>query len=59
MACCPKGTPVVQCLPVKREAWALQFETLTDADKQHVYDTGLSVSGSTGVYRQQFRAPKR
>jgi hypothetical protein len=50
---------VVQCLPVKREAWALQFETLTDADKQHVYDTGLSVSGSTGVYRQQFRAPKR
>ena len=55
----PKGTPVVQCLPVKREAWALQFETLTDADKQHVYDTGLNVSGSTGVYRQQFRAPKR
>ena len=55
----PKGTPVVQCLPVKREAWALQFENLTDADKRHVYDTGQNVSGSTGVYRQQYRAPKR
>ncbi len=55
----PKGTPVVQCLPVKREAWALQFENLTETDKQHVYDTGLHVSGSTGAYRQQFRAPKR
>ena len=28
----PKGTPVAQCLPIKRETWALQFETLTDAD---------------------------
>ena len=55
----PKGTPVVQCLPVKREAWTLQFENLTDADKRQVYDTGQNVAGSTGVYRQQFRAPKR
>jgi hypothetical protein len=50
---------VVQCLPVKREGWALQFDTLTEAEKQKVYDTGHNVSGSTGVYRHQFRAPKR
>jgi hypothetical protein len=55
----PKGTPVVQCVPVKRETWALQFENLSDADKKNVYDTGLNVSSSIGVYRQQFRAPKR
>jgi hypothetical protein len=55
----PKGTPVVQCVPVKRETWALQFENLTDADKKHVYDTGFNVSSSIGLYRQQFRAPKR
>ncbi len=55
----PKGTPVVQCVPVKRETWALQFENLSDADKKNVYDTGLNVSSSIGLYRQQFRAPKR
>ena len=55
----PKGTPVVQCLPVKRETWALQFETLTDADSKRVYDTSKNVSDSTDLYRHQFRAPKR
>ena len=55
----PKGTPVVQCLPVRREAWALQFETLSEAEKQRVYDTAGNVAGSTGVYRHDFRAPKR
>jgi len=55
----PKGTPVVQCLPVKRETWALQFEALTDADSKRVYDTSKNVSDSTDLYRHQFRAPKR
>ena len=55
----PKGTPVVQCLPVKRETWALRFENLTETEQRQVYDTGLNVSGSTDVYRHQFRAPKR
>lgn len=55
----PKGTPVVQCLPVKRESWLLQFEAMTEAEKQKVYDTSASVAGSTGLYRHQFRAPKR
>jgi hypothetical protein len=55
----PKGTPVVQCLPVKRENWSLQFAAMTDAEKQKVYDTSASVAGSTGVYRHQFRALKR
>jgi hypothetical protein len=54
-----KGTPVVQCLPVKREAWALQFQTLTEAQQQRVYGTAHDISGSTGLYRHQFRSPKR
>jgi hypothetical protein len=55
----PKGTPVAQCLPVKREAWALQFDTLTGAEQQTVYGTAFDIQASTGVYRHQFRAPKR
>ena len=55
----PKGTPVVQCVPIKRENWSLQFSSMTDAEKQRVYDAATDISGSTGVYRHQFRAPKR
>jgi hypothetical protein len=32
---------------------------MTDEEKQRVYDAGADISGSTGVYRHQFRAPKR
>jgi hypothetical protein len=55
----PMGTPVVQCLPVKRESWSLQFDAMTEAEKHKVYDMSAGVAGSTGLYRHQFRAPKR
>ena len=55
----PKGTPVVQCLPVKRESWLLQFDAMTEAEKQKVYDTSATVAATTGLYRHQCRAPKR
>lgn len=55
----PKGTPVAQCIPVKREKWPLQFEALTNEAKDRVYETGTSIAQDTGVYRHQFRAPKR
>jgi hypothetical protein len=54
-----KGTPVVQCLPVKRENWSLNFASMTEAETARVYELGHDVAQSTGVYRQQFRAPKR
>ena len=54
-----KGTPVVQCLPVKRENWSLQFASMNEAEKQRAYEIGQDVSGSTGVYRHDFRAAKR
>jgi hypothetical protein len=55
----PKGTPVVQCLPVKRESWSLQFDAMTEAEKQKVYETSATVATTTGLYRHKFRAPKR
>jgi hypothetical protein len=55
----PKGTPVAQCMPIKREVWAERFEVLsTDATGQMI-ETRTAIRQETGVYRRSFRAPKR
>jgi hypothetical protein len=55
----PKGTPVVQCLPVKRESWSAQFEVLSAEDTTRLLDMKKAIGREAGVYRRQFRAPKR
>src|SRR5260370_372658 len=32
----PKGTPVAQCLPVKRESWASQFDMLSNEETERM-----------------------
>jgi hypothetical protein len=55
----PKGTPIVQCLPVKRERWAGRFETLSAAATDRLIATRDALGRETDVYRRHFRAPKR
>jgi hypothetical protein len=55
----PKGTPVAQCIPVKRETWVAGFETLSGEDNERLIKTREALRRETGVYRHQFRAPKR
>jgi len=55
----PKGTPVAQCIPVKRETWDLAFETLSSDTTERMIETRNTIGQDTGVYRRQFRAPKR
>jgi len=55
----PKGTPVAQCLPVKREVWNADFDELTAEGFARLIETQDATSHETGVYRRQFRAPKR
>jgi hypothetical protein len=55
----PKGTPIAQCLPIKRETWTERFDLLTDEDTKEMIKTRTAISRETGVYRHQFRAPKR
>jgi hypothetical protein len=54
-----KGTPVAQCLPVKRESWAAQFDVLSDEDTTQMVELRDDLLRETGLYRRQFRAPKR
>jgi hypothetical protein len=53
----PKGTPVVQCLPVKRENWNAEFEELSSEGLTRLFETQDAIE--PGVYRRQFRASKR
>jgi hypothetical protein len=52
----PKGTPVAQCLPVKRESWVTRTATFTKDETQRAHDLMTAIYRETGVYRRQFRA---
>jgi hypothetical protein len=55
----PKGTPVAQCLPVKRESWRGRVATLSAEETARIVKTRDALARRPDVYRRQFRAPKR
>jgi len=55
----PKGTPVAQCIPVKREMWSARFGTIVGDAVARLQVTAAAVTSERGVYRRQYRAPKR
>ena len=54
----PKGTPVAQCLPVKREIWNPRFEVISEEAAERLHTTRSAMARETDVYRRQFRVPK-
>jgi len=54
----PKGTPVAQCLPVKRESWIGRYEVLSDEARSRLVETRDALAFQTGVYRRRYRMPK-
>ncbi|MBX9843253.1 MAG: hypothetical protein K2Z80_15735 [Xanthobacteraceae bacterium] len=55
----PKGTPVAQCLPVKRESWTGQFEAFSADETERLIKARQAIGQETDVYRRHFRVPKR
>ena len=55
----PKGTPVAQCLPVKRESWTGRFDALSSEATERMTQIRTAIARETDVYRRQFRMPKR
>ncbi len=55
----PKGTPVAQCVPFKRDSWIAQYGTITGEAAARLHETATAVSRERSVYRRQFRTPKR
>ena len=52
----PKGTPVAQCLAIKREASAVRTVPLTTEEAQRAHDLTTAINREPGLYRRQFRA---
>lgn len=52
----PRGTPVAQCFPIKREKWAELTATFSDEDTQRTHDLVADIGREKGVYRRRFRA---
>ena len=52
----PRGTPVAQCIPVRREAWTPATAAFTDDDAQRANDLIEAMRAEKGVYRRRFRA---
>jgi hypothetical protein len=52
----PKGTPVAQCIPVKRENWVARTAAFTKEETQRSHDLSTAIYRENGVYRRQFRA---
>lgn len=52
----PRGTPVAQCIPVKRERWKLEIATMEESHSQAAQATLDEIRRERGVYRRRFRA---
>jgi hypothetical protein len=55
----PKGTPIAQCIPVKRERWTATFGEITSESEARMREVIAAMQADDGVYRHRFRAPKR
>jgi len=55
----PKGTPVAQCIPVKRDSWTACFAVIEGDAVGRFRELSTAVLEESGIYRREFRAPKR
>jgi hypothetical protein len=52
----PRGTPIAQCIPVKREIWEETIEVMDTDAAQRLLNVSGAIGKQPGVYRKQFRA---
>jgi hypothetical protein len=52
----PRGTPIAQCFPIKRDRWVTRTAPLTEEETQRALDLTSAISREMGVYRRQYRA---
>ena len=52
----PKGTPVAQCFPIRRESWTAKVTTLNETEAERARELQGEMVRDKGVYRKRFRA---
>jgi hypothetical protein len=55
----PKGTPVAQCIAIRRETFVEHFDVLSPQHAERILATKAAIASETGFYRKEFRTPKR
>jgi hypothetical protein len=55
----PKGTPLAQCVPIKRDEWTARFETIDGQAAERMQELKWTLANERDVYRRNFRAAKR
>jgi len=55
----PKGTPVAQCIAIRRETFVEHFDVLSQQAAERMLATKAAIANETGFYRKEFRTPKR
>ena len=55
----PRGTPVAQGVPVRRESLALELGALEGPELARHREVQSALEESAGVYRREYRAPKK
>ena len=55
----PRGTPVAQCIPLRREEPELDFRTLTENEAAAQVALTREILEQPGVYKSRFRAKRR
>jgi hypothetical protein len=51
----PAGTPVAQCIPVRREELELKFNKLESETARAYAEIGERILNTPGIYRREFR----
>jgi len=54
----PKGTPVAQCIPIRRESQELAFEAISGGKAQSFAAVTKEILSTSGVYRRRFRSKR-
>jgi hypothetical protein len=52
----PKGTPIAQCIPVKRDDWTAQASSFTAEEAKRVGQFRNELRRQPNLYRRNFRA---
>ena len=55
----PKGTPIAQCIPIRRAEWTARYDTIDADTTKRMHALKGLLASEHDVYRHQFRAAKR
>jgi hypothetical protein len=53
-----KGTPIAQCIAVKREEHALNFEDIDQAHAEKLVPLKAEIARKKNIYKDRFRVKK-